>query len=145
MTTSRMDKQDTADFRIDRNGQWFHDGAPIERRALAKLFSDRALVVEDGEYWLKTPYERYPVVVEDVPYVVTDFDVTSNAFQFVTNMDEIISLQAETVWELRDGIPYIEVRKQLYARVSRSVLYNLIEHFGEKIDHAGISFPLGDV
>ena len=137
-----MSKDQNADFKIARDGQWYHDGAPIKREALAKLFSDRALSVdEDGKHWLKTPFEQYPVEVEDVPYVIVDYE----GLDLRTNMEEIVSLGAETNWELREGIPYIEVRNGLYARIGRAVLYNMIEEFGEQIEVEGQSFPLGEV
>ena len=59
-------------------------------------------------------------------------------------MDETIELRASSQWELRDGIPYIDVRDGLYARLGRSVLYNLIESCGERMISAGKSFKLGD-
>ena len=139
MTNAQAQK---ADFRIDTNGNWFHEGAPIKRAALAKLFSDRALKVdEDGNYWLQTPYEKYPVDVEDVPYVIVNYEDLT----LITNMDERIELNENTNWELRSGIPYVEIRKGLFAKISRSVLYNLIEEFGEciKIKDRDRSFPLG--
>ena len=137
MTNAQAQK---ADFRIDTNGNWFHEGAPIKRAALAKLFSDRALKVdEDGNYWLQTPYEKYPVDVEDVPYVIVNYE----GLTLITNMDERIELNENTNWELRSGIPYVEIRKGLFAKISRSVLYNLIEEFGECIKIKDRSFPLG--
>ena len=70
-----MSENQTADFKIAYDGTWYHDGAPIKREALAKLFSDRALKIDkDGKYWLQTPYEKYPVEVEDVPYVIVDYN-----------------------------------------------------------------------
>ncbi len=139
------DKEQTIDFKIARDGSWFHDGEPIRREKLAKLFSDRALWIdEDGKYWLKTPFEKYPVEVEDVPYVVVDYDVNGNGVSLRTNMDEEIELSAKSIWELRDGIPYVEVRDGLFARIGRSALYNMIEEFGEAIVINGQSFALGE-
>jgi len=140
---SDTDKQ-TADFRIDTNGAWYHDGSPIKRDALAKLFSDRALKIdEDGNYWLQTPHEKYPVIVEDVPYVAVDYENKDGIITFRTNMQETITLNADTHWELRDEIPYFEVRNGLFAKLARSVFYNLIEEYGQSIDSDGASFPLG--
>lgn len=139
-----MNKDQNADFRIDRNGAWYHDGAPIQRAALAQLFSDRALKIdEDGNYWLQTPFEKYPVEVEDVPYVVVDYEAKDGDIDFRTNMEEIIALGPEHPLELRGGIPYIEVRDGLYARVARSVYYNLVEMAGTVITSRGAQFPLG--
>lgn len=135
------EKDQKIDFKILRDGSWLHEGAPIKRKALARLFSDRALWIdEDGRYWLKTPFEKYPVEVEDVPYIVVDYDGTA----LRTNMDEIVELNSNSIWELRDGIPYIEIRDGLFARIGRAVLYNMITEFGECIMIDGKSFPLGE-
>lgn len=134
------EKEQQPDFKIARDGTWYHEGDPIKREALAKLFSDRALWIDEaGHYFLKTPYEKYPVEVEDVPYVIVDYE----GFELRTNMEEMVELNAETRWELRDGIPYIEVRDGLFARIGRAVLYNMIEEFGEAIHVKGKVFPLG--
>ena len=131
-----------ADFRIARDGTWYHDGDSITRESLTKLFATRALKVdEDGKYWLQTPYEKYPVEVEDVPFVIVDYE----DLNFRTNLDENITLNETSNWQLRDGIPYIELRDGLMARISRSVLYNLIEEHGEKITLKDKNFALGDI
>ena len=132
---------DLPDFQIMHDGTWLHNAAPIARKALAKLFSDRALTIDDdGNYWLQTPYEKYPVAVQDVPYVIVDY----NGVTLKTNMDETITLNKETYWELRQGIPYVEMRDGLFARLGRSVLYNLIEEHGSTITIEGKDFALGE-
>lgn len=137
-----MSKDQKVDFKILRDGTWLHDGVPIIRARLAKLFSDRALSVdESGNYWLQTPFEKYPVEVEDVPYVIVDY----NGLSLRTNMDEEITLDTDTKWSLRTGIPYVEIRNGLYARIGRAVLYNMIEEFGAEINVGGTSFPLGEL
>lgn len=137
---------ENVDFKITRDGTWYHNGDPIKRDALAKLFSDRALKIDEaGKYWLQTPYEKYPVDVEDVPYIITDYECGNGVINFTTNMNEIIELGEDHAWELRDGIPYVEIRSGLFARIGRAAFYNLIETFGESIMSNGKSFKLGDV
>ncbi len=134
-------KEQTADFKIARDGTWYHEGDPIKRAALAKLFSDRALKVDEaGQYWLQTPFEKYPVEVEDVPFVVVDY----NGLALRTNMEDTIKLGEQSIWELRNGIPYVEVRNGLFARIGRSVLYNMIEEFGSEISIGDRKLPLGE-
>lgn len=131
----------TVDFKITYDGTWHHEGSPIKREALAKLFADRALKIDEaGEYWLQTPYEKYPVEVEDVPFVITSYE----GLDFTTNMQDTITLTPSTTWQLRDGIPYVEIRNGLFARISRSVLYNLIEEHGPVLKLAGAEFKLGN-
>ena len=133
------------DFKIARDGTWFHEGVAIKREALAKLFSDRALKIdEEGQYWLATPFEKYPVEVEDVPFVIVDYE-EGEVLTLRTNMNEIFKLEQGKAWELRGGIPYVEVRNGIYARLGRSVYYNLVERFGENITSAGRQFTLGTI
>ncbi len=138
------------DFKIAYDGTWFHEGVRIERHALAKLFSDKALKIDtEGNYWLQTPVEKYPVEVEDVPYVVTDFHETGAGMDFTTNMGEIVPLGPEHPLELRkdkstgDTLPYIMVRNGLYAKLGRPVYYNLVEKYGATVKSRGIAHPLG--
>lgn len=132
------------DFKIAYDGTWFHEGARIERARLAKLFSDRALVIdEEGRYWLKTPFEQYPVEVEDVPYVVVRYDAHGQGVDLYTNMEECVELGLDRIIELRDEVPYVEVRDGLYARISRPVYYHLVEEFGASFDSRGATQILG--
>lgn len=145
-------QNDAADFKIAYDGTWYHDGARIERAALAKLFSDRALKVdEDGCYWLQTPFEKYPVDVEDVPYVIVDYHQGKSSLDFVTNMGEHIEVGPDHPVELRtckksgNLLPYVIVRDGLYARIGRSVYYNLVEALGASFESRGITHVLGEM
>lgn len=125
-------------FRIDYDGVWFHDGAEIKRHALARLFAAKGLRIDaDGAYWLSSPEEKYPVEVADVPFIITDYDITgagpSQAVDLITNMGERVALGPDRILELRPEplgrviVPYVAVRHGLYARLSRPVFYNLVE------------------
>ena len=138
-------------FRIDTEGKWFHNGDPINRAALAKLFADKGLKRdEEGKYWMQSPYEKYPVEVEDVPFIITDYKMQNNTIVLTTNMDEEIKVGEEHPLELRSyahaeqKIPYIHVRDGLDARISRSVYYDLVMTYGETVESNGITFKLGE-
>lgn len=140
-----------ADFKITYDGTWFHEGVRIQRQQLTKLFSDRALKIdEDGNYWLQTPVEKYPVDVEDVPYVIVDFVEKDGSIDLITNMEETVPLGPDHTLELRidkvsgDKLPYVQVRKGLYARLGRPVYYNMVEKFGTRIKSRGGEYPLGE-
>ena len=54
------------DIRIARDGTWFHQGTPIGRKELVRLFS--TILRRDGDdYVLVTPAEKMRIVVEDAP------------------------------------------------------------------------------
>ena len=62
------------DIVIQRDGSWFHEGDPIRRHALVKLFASILRREEDGAYYLVTPVEKWRVRVEGLPLQVVDFD-----------------------------------------------------------------------
>lgn len=154
-------------FTIDRDGRWYcHDPAmgagPIRREALAKLFSGagagfmagKGLSLDaDGKYWLRSPYDSYGVEVEDVPFVISDFENDGGTIILKTNFGEDVPLDRERSFIRRpDGpfpdVPYVNVRKGLLARVSRAVLYNLVPLAAEQDNElvvlsGGVAHPLG--
>jgi hypothetical protein len=46
------------DMRIARDGTWFHEGTPIGRPGMVRMFSN-ILKLEGGRYYLVTPVERW--------------------------------------------------------------------------------------
>ena len=49
---------DDLDMRIAADGTWYHEGAPIARKALVKLFASVLQRDPDGSYWLRPPLSR---------------------------------------------------------------------------------------
>ncbi len=124
---------DASAFRIDINGIWYHDGSPMMRQSLVRLFAIRALKREpDGTYWLKTPYEAYQIEVEDVPFLITSIELDGDDMDLITNIDERVPLGPNKTMMLRtpsfggQPLPYIDVRAGLQARLSRNVYYDII-------------------
>ena len=54
--------------------RWWHEGSPIRRIELVKLFATVLRREADGSYWLVTPVERGRIAVEDVPFVAVELD-----------------------------------------------------------------------
>jgi hypothetical protein len=62
------------DIRIARDGTWFHQGTPIGRKEIVRLFS--TILRKDGEdYVLVTPVEKMRIRVEDVPFIAVLVDI----------------------------------------------------------------------
>ncbi|MEQ8408625.1 MAG: DUF1285 domain-containing protein [Gammaproteobacteria bacterium] len=62
------------DMRICRDGSWVHEGRPIRRMAMVKLFAS-ILKREGDEYFLVTPVEKVRIQVEDTPFLAVAMDV----------------------------------------------------------------------
>ncbi|WNZ54345.1 DUF1285 domain-containing protein [Microbulbifer sp. TRSA002] len=124
------------DMVIKSDGRWIHEGTEIRRHPLVKLFAS-ILKREGDEYFLVTPVEKLRIIVEDVPFVITQVarnpGSTHQQLLFTTNVGDVVELSEEGQWQLRDfgappqPIPYLEIRGGLQARVSRDVFYQLVD------------------
>ena len=143
------------DIRIDENGTWFHEGSEIKRFELVKLFST-VLRREADDYFLVTPAEKLKIVVEEVPFVAVDMDYKrDDAVQrviFRTNVDDYVLLddKHELVikYRLNEPRPQLHIRNNLYALLTRSVYYRLVNDVAELdqeeliVESAGVRFSL---
>lgn len=125
------------DMKIMRNGKWFYMGTEIKRPAMVKLFSGILRLDSDNCYYLVTPVEKVRISVEDAPFIATSLISEKkdniNHLYFITNVNEKILLTKNNPLEIKinniteEPSPYIFVRKNLKALISRSVFYELIE------------------
>lgn len=124
------------DMRIARDGTWFHEGTPIGRAGLVKLFSS-ILKKEEGRYYLVTPVEKVGILVEDAPLVAVDFEATgtgeAQVLRFFTKTeDEVVADAANPIRVERDAAtgepsPYVHIRAGLEALIDRKSFYRLVE------------------
>ena len=121
------------DIYIDSQGKWWHEGTPFEREALVNLFAS-ILRFENDAYYLVTPVEKLKITVADVAFMADSLictDVDEKVYQLVTQCNDIIALDENADWELRDyqdtQIPYVRVRHDLWARIDRHVFYQMAD------------------
>lgn len=119
-------------MQIKRSGQWFYQDSPIGRKKLVRLFST-ILKKQDDQYYLVTPVEKVLVNVEDVPFIIIQWEQTPDGIQVTTQTDDVFIVSASHPVELRPDsisnseIPYINVRRNLWARVHQNVFYQWAE------------------
>ena len=150
------------DIRIRKDGLWFHEGSPIGREALVRLFSSVLRKDPDG-FHLVTPVEKMKIMVEDAPFLAVRVDRAkteegTDTLRFLTNVgDEVEAgpghqLRVETDPETGEPAPYLHVRRGLEARLRRPVFYELVEMAQERqtpegpqlaVQSGGMWFPLG--
>jgi uncharacterized protein len=135
------------DMRIAADGTWYYLKSPIGRPALVKLFAS-VLKREGDKYFLVTPVEKCGIVVEDAPFLAVELKVETQAgrriLHFRTNVDDWVAcgpghplrFEPEPV---PGGLkPYLHVRANLWAKVTRALFYDLVE-LGEERDVGGVS------
>lgn len=120
------------DIVIRRDGLWMHEGSPIGREALVRLFSAVLRLDPDG-YHLVTPVEKLRIQVEDAPFLAVRVDRDGDELRFTTNVgDEVVAgpehaIRVESDPETGEPAPYLHVRRGLEARLTRPVFYELAE------------------
>jgi uncharacterized protein len=120
------------DMRIAADGTWFYMQTPIGRPALVKLFAS-VLKREANKYFLVTPVEKAGIVVEDAPFLAVEMQAQNQTggrlLRFRTNVDDWIECGPGT-----GGLkPYLHVRRDLWARLTRPLFYDLVA-LGEERD-----------
>jgi len=124
-----------SEMRIAADGSWYHQGAPIGRAAMVRLFSTILRREPDGGYVLVTPVEKLDIAVEDAPFVAVELksegegEARTLAFRLNTG-DLVVAGPGHGLrFENRDDgpHPYLEVRAGLEALIARPVYYELAE------------------
>ena len=133
------------DMRIATDGTWFYLKTPIGRPALVKLFAS-VLKREGDKYFLVTPVEKCGIRVDDAPFLAVELNVESNGagqvLNFRTNVDDWVACGPQHVMRFvpeagTGGLkPYIHVRRDLWAKVTRALFFDLVE-LGEERDVEG--------
>jgi hypothetical protein len=129
------------DMRIAADGRWFYMGTPIGRPALVRLFST-ILKREDGKHFLVTPVEKVGIRVDDAPFLAVEMlkenEASGRLLRFRTNVDDWV--RCDSAHRLRfeaaaDGglTPYLHVRADLWAKVTRPLYYDLVDMGEERV------------
>jgi hypothetical protein len=124
------------DMRIATDGTWHYLKTPIGRPALVKLFAS-VLKREGDKYFLVTPVEKCGITVDDAPFLAVEMKIEDGAkgrvLNFRTNVDDWIACGPEHTLRFEPepdtgGLkPYLHVRRDLWAKVTRALFYDLVE------------------
>ncbi len=105
-------------------------------RAVVKLFAS-ILKREGDSYFLVTPVEKCGITVDDAPFLAVELNIEAGAagrvLQFRTNVDDWVSCgpQHGLRFEPEAGTgglkPYLHIRRDLWAKVTRALFFDLVE------------------
>ena len=124
-----------SEMRIARDGTWYHQGSPIGRIAMVRLFSRILRREPDGGYVLVTPVEKLDIAVEDAPFVAVEMKAegegTAMRLAFRLNTGDLVTAGPNHALRFATGDdgprPYLHVRAGLEALIARPVYYELAE------------------
>jgi uncharacterized protein len=122
-------------MRIARDGTWYHEGAPIRRPAMVRLFSTVLRREPDGRHVLVTPVEKLDIDVEGTAFraieMTTEGEGDQRRIAFGLDSGDVVILGAEhplSIGETEHGpSPRVLVRQGLEAELARPVYYELAE------------------
>lgn len=119
-----------SEMRIARDGTWYHQGSPIGRQAMVRLFSTILRREPDGSHVLVTPVEKLGIEVEDAPFVAVEMKAEGEGpamrLAFRLNTGDMVTAGPRHPLRFEDGPrPYLHVRGGLEALISRTVYYEL--------------------
>lgn len=140
-------------MRIARDGTWYHEGGPIGRPAMVRLFSTILRREPDGGFVLVTPVEKLDIDVEDAPFVAVELksegEGAARSLAFRLNTGDVIVAGPDHVlrFEQRGDEPHpvLTVRPGLDALIARPVYYELAGLALEEdaaLWSGGVRFPL---
>lgn len=144
---------------IDAEGHWTHEGRPIPRPALVRLFARLLRREADGRHVLVTPVEMLDIDVADAPLIATELrsagDGEARTLELRIGVTgDWIAADADhpLLVESAEGgpRPYLGLDAGLRARLARPVYYALAElALGEDHDPPGLwsrgtFFPLAE-
>ncbi len=145
-----------SEMRIARDGTWYHQGSPIGREAMVRLFSSILRREPDGRHVLVTPVEKLDIEVEDAPFVAVEVksegEGRDRTLAFRLNSGDFVTAGPDHALVLRETPdsphPYLHVRGGMEALIARSVYYELmnlaLDEESERVGlwSGGAFFPL---
>jgi hypothetical protein len=119
-----------SEMRIARDGTWFHQGQPIRRPAMVRLFATILRREPDGRHVLVTPVEKLDIAVEATAFRAIEMESEGDGQKrrIALKLDSGDALIVGAAHPLSiDSTPRVLVRHGLEAELSRPIYYELAE------------------
>lgn len=129
------DRIGDSEMRIARDGTWFHQGTPIRRENMVRLFSTILRREPDGRHALVTPAEKLFIEVEDTPFIAVEVKSEgvgpARKLAFRLNSGDLVLAGPEHMLTFAGTSdaprPTVEVRGGMQARIERAAFYTLAD------------------
>src|SRR5436190_2659941 len=117
-----------SEMRIARDGTWFHQGSPIRRPAMVRLFSTILRREADGRHMLVTPVEKLEIDVDSTAFRAVEMssegEGRNRTIGFRLDSGDAAILGPDHPLTIAPGpSPRILVRHGLEAELTRPVYY----------------------
>ena len=124
-----------SEMRIARDGTWYHQGTPIARPAMVRLFSTVLRREPDGRHMLVTPVEKLSIKVETTAFRATQMTMAGSGEQrrigLTLDSGDALIIGPDhplTIADTSEGpSPRVAVRFGLEAELVRPLYYELAD------------------
>jgi len=124
-----------SEMRIARDGIWYHQGSPITRPAMVRLFSTVLRREPDGSHVLVTPVEKLSIDVEATAFIALEMETEgageNRRIALSLNSGDALVVGGDhplSIVEDEHGLqPRVAVRHGLEATLARPLYYELAE------------------
>ena len=125
------------DISIAYDGTWLHQGSPMTRMPLVRLFATVLQRDAAGDYWLITPAERGRITVADAPFIATGWRIEARgegqSLYLTDNLGREVAVDDAHPLTLRmprtgggTFVPYHPLGGGVEARLGTAVYYDLV-------------------
>lgn len=140
----------SVDLRLDREGRWFHEGAPFEHQGLISAFN-RGLDVHDetGEPILRVGSRWCYIAADDSPFLVRGWRRNGEGLTALLNTEERLPVPDGGFEQVGDDV-YVALAPRRRARLDRTARQGLVEWLIEEggrlwIEVADRRWPIREV
>ncbi len=124
-----------SEMRIARDGTWYHQGQPIGRAAMVRLFATVLRREPDGRHMLVTPAEKLTIEVEATAFraltMTSEGEREQRRIAFALDSGDAIIAGPDHPLRVVDTLdgpsPRLAVRHGLEAELSRALYYELAD------------------
>ena len=134
----KADDRGHFNIKIQMDGTWIHEGDPIKREKLVKLFASVLHRDDDGQHWLVTPVEKGRIDVEVAPLFITGIQIDSHGepdsqtICVSTSTDDTCVIGPENPLNITSSpegelLPTVIIRDGLSGLFNRATYYDLMD------------------
>ena len=119
---------------VDKNGTWFHKGAPIIHQGFLRLFYESLRRNDRGDYVIQFKDQVCRLEVEDTPFVINRVDYIAQSLEKDFFLLHLIDgtqepLNPQTLFIGAENVLYCRVRDGVFrARFSRPSYYQFAQY-----------------
>ncbi|MDH5187826.1 MAG: DUF1285 domain-containing protein [Rhodospirillaceae bacterium] len=151
------------DIKIGRDGTWYYNSKPIERKELACLLSNMLALSADGRYWLVSPTEMGRISVADAPFIAVEMTASGKGkkqeISLLTSTEQKVTISSKSPFYLKPNpaiqnlAPYVKMENNMEVLIRNDIFLQLHELSVETVSSdnpvrgfwsAGAFFPIGN-